>query len=135
MAEWQDIVVPKPKEPYKQNLPFRQTYNEYGYNHNNGMYSLVEENRDFRKYIENEIRMEEVKTQNILGQHITDEANRVNEHTTNEADRVNEHTTARTSYVVNTLQPKIDRIDTTVVSNTSILNQIWQKVMNMTHWI
>lgn len=131
MAEWQDIVVPKPKEPYKQNLPFRQTYNEYGYNHNNGMYSLVEENRDFRKYIENEIRMEEVKTQNILGQHITDEANRVNEHTTNEADRINEHTTARTSYVVNTLQPKIVEIDRKVEESKGVLDLIWGKVRTL----
>lgn len=120
MAEWQDIVVPKPKEPYKQNLPFRQTYNEYGYNHNNGMYSLVEENRDFRKYIENEIRMEEVKTQNILGQHITKEAN-----------RVNEHTTARTSYVVNTLQPKIDTIDSKVDESKNVLDLIWGKVRTL----
>ena len=55
MAEWTDIVIPKPKDPYRQNLPFKQTYNEYGYNHDNSIYSLVEENRDFRKYIENEI--------------------------------------------------------------------------------
>ena len=131
MAEWQDIVVPKPKEPYKQNLPFRQTYNEYGYNHNNGMYSLVEENRDFRKYIENEIRMEEVKTQNILGQHITDEANRVNLNTNTRATEIKNKIDAHHTYVVDTLQPKIEEIDRKADVNKGLLDLIWGKVRTL----
>ena len=131
MAEWQDIVVPKPKEPYKQNLPFRQTYNEYGYNHNNGMYSLVEENRDFSKYIENEIRMEEVKTQNILGQHITDEANRVNLNTNTRATEIKNKIDAHHTYVVDTLQPKIEEIDRKADVNKGLLDLIWGKVRTL----
>lgn len=135
MAEWQDIVVPKPKEPYKQNLPFRQTYNEYGYNHNNGMYSLVEENRDFRKYIENEIRMEEVKTQNILGKHITEEADRVvgrvNLNTNTRATEIKEKIDAHHTYVVDTLQPKIEEIDRKADVNKGLLDLIWGKVRTL----
>lgn len=131
MAEWQDIVVPKPKEPYKQNLPFRQTYNEYGYNHNNGMYSLVEENRDFRKYIENEIRMEEVKTQNILGKHITKEAERVNLNTNTRATEIKEKIDAHHTYVVDTLQPKIEEIDRKADVNKGLLDLIWGKVRTL----
>ena len=43
MAEWQDKVIPKPKDPYKQNLPFKQLYNEYRYNNSESYYSLIEE--------------------------------------------------------------------------------------------
>ena len=135
MAEWTDIVIPKPKDPYRQNLPFKQTYNEYGYDHNNSMYSLVEENRDFRKHIENEIKMEEVKTQNILGQHVTDEINRNIENTDTRATEIKQHVTTKADYVINTLKPDIQEIKQTVNSNTSILNKIWNKVENITHWI
>ena len=135
MAEWTDIVIPKPKDPYKQNLPFKQIYNEYGYNPNDSMYSLVEENRDFRKYIENEIRMEEVKTQNILGNHITDEINRNISNTNERATEIKNHVTQKADYVIDTLKPKIEAVDAKVTSNTSILNNIWNKVQNITHWI
>ena len=135
MAEWTDIVVPKPKEPYKQNLPFKQIYNEYGYNHNDSMYSLVEENRDFRKYIENEIRMEEVKTQNILGQHVTDEINRNIDNTDTRATEIKNLVTAKADYVINTLKPKIESVDEKVTTNTSMLQRIWDKLQGITHWI
>ena len=135
MAEWTDIVIPKPKDPYKQNLPFKQIYNEYGYNPNDSMYSLVEENRDFRKYIENEIKMEETKTQNILGNHITDEINRNISNTNARATEIKNHVTQKADYVIDTLKPKIEAVDAKVTSNTSILNNIWNKVQNITHWI
>ena len=135
MAEWTDIVIPKPKDPYKQNLPFKQIYNEYGYNPNDSMYSLVEENRDFRKYIENEIKMEEAKTQNILGNHITDEINRNISNTNARATEIKNHVTQKADYVIDTLKPKIEAVDAKVTSNTSILNNIWNKVQNITHWI
>lgn len=138
MAEWTDIVIPKPKEPYKQNLPFKQGYNEYGFNYDNSMYSLVEENRDFRKYIENEIRMEEVKTQNILGQHVTNEINRNITNTNARATEIKQKIDSHHDYVVttiNTIQPKIEDTNAKVTSNTSILNNIWEKVRNITHWI
>lgn len=135
MAEWTDIVIPKPKEPYKQNLPFKQGYNEYGFSYDNGMYSLVEENRDFREYIENEIRMEEVKTQNILGQHVTDEINRNITNTNARATEIKQKIDNHHNYVVNTIQPKIEDTNTKVTSNTSILNNIWNKVKDITHWI
>lgn len=135
MAEWTDIVIPKPKDPYRQNLPFKQTYNEYGYDHNNSMYSLVEENRDFRKHIENEIKMEEVKTQNILGQHVTDEINRNIENTNTRATEIKQHVTTKADYVINTLKPDIQEIKQTVNSNTSILQNIWNKLQGITHWI
>jgi hypothetical protein len=135
MAEWTDIVIPKPKEPYKQNLPFKQIYNEYGFNHNDSMYSLVEENRDFRKYIENEIRMEEVKTQNVLGNHITGEINRNIANTNVRAAEIKQKIDSHHDYVVNTIKPKIDDTNTKVTSNTSLLIDIWNKIQGITHWI
>ena len=135
MAEWTDIVIPKPKDPYKQNLPFKQLYNEYGFNHNDSMYSLVEENRDFRKHIENEIVMEELKTQNILGQHVTDEINRNIVNTNTRATEIKQKIDSHHDYVVDTIKPKIDDTNAKVNSNTSILNNIWNKVQGITHWI
>ena len=49
MAKWQDQIIDKPKEPFKQKLPFVHRYNDYGFDYNNQMYSITEENRDFRK--------------------------------------------------------------------------------------
>ena len=135
MAEWTDIVIPKPKEPYKQNLPFKQIYNEYGYNHNDSMYSLVEENRDFRKYIENEIRMEEVKTQNILGQHVTDEVNRNITNTNARATEIKNLVTTKADYVINTLKTKIEAVENKANENASALERIWNKLQGITHWI
>ncbi len=135
MAEWQDKVIPKPKKPYEQNLPFKQSYNEYGFNNNTTLYSLVEENRDFRKHIENEIVMEEMKTQNILGQHITDEVNRNIENTDARAEEIKEHVTTKTDYVINTLTPKIKAVENKVDENKTFLERIWNKIQSITHWI
>ena len=139
MAKWQDKTIDKPKEPYKQKLPFVSLYNEYGFDYNNEMYSIPEENRDFRKKIQYEIIMEELKTQNILGQHITDEADRtiaeVNEHTDVKTVEIKNHVTDKTNYVITTLSPKIETVDTkvnnvktTVESNQSIIANIWNKI-------
>ena len=74
-------------------------YNEYGFDYNNEMYSIPEENRDFRKKIQQEIIDEELKTQNILGQRITDEADRtigeVNGHTDVKAAEIENHITEK----------------------------------------
>ena len=128
MTKWQDKTIDKPKVPYKQKRPFVSLYNEYGFDYNNEMYSITEENRDFRKKIQHEIIMEELKTQNILGQHITDEANRI-------IQEVNDHTNIKTDYVIDTLQPKIetvetkeDTVTTKVNENKSLLDRIWTKV-------
>lgn len=142
MAKWQDKTIDKPKEPYKQKLPFVSLYNEYGFDYNNEMYSIPEENRDFRKKIQYEIIMEELKTQNILGQHITDEADRtigeVNEHTDVKTVEIKNHVTDKTNYVINTLSPKIETVDTkvnnvktTVESNQSIIANIWNKIKTL----
>ena len=139
MAKWQDKTIDKPKEPYKQKLPFVSLYNEYGFDYNNAMYSILEENRDFRKKIQYEIMKEALKTQNILGQHITDEADRtiaeVNEHTDVKTVEIKNHVTDKTNYVINTLSPKIETVDTkvnnvktTVESNQSIITNIWNKI-------
>ena len=139
MAKWQDKTIDKPKEPYKQKLPFVSLYNEYGFDYNNEMYSIPEENRDFRKKIQYEIIMEELKTQNILGQHITDEADRtieeVNEHTDVKTVEIKNHVTDKTNYVITTLSPKIETVETkvnnvktTVESNQSIITNIWNKI-------
>ena len=139
MAKWQDKTIDKPKEPFKQKLPFVNVYNDYGFDYNNKMYSIPEENRDFRKKIQHEIIMEELKTQNILGQHITDEADRtieeVNEHTDVKTVEIKNHVTDKTNYVINTLSPKIETVDTkvnnvktTVESNQSIITNIWNKI-------
>ena len=139
MAKWQDKTIDKPKEPFKQKLPFVNVYNDYGFDYNNQMYSITEENRDFRKKIQHEIIMEELKTQNILGQHITDEADRtigeVNEHTDVKTVEIKNHVTDKTNYVITTLSPKIETVDTkvnnvktTVESNQSIITNIWNKI-------
>ena len=139
MAKWQDKTIDKPKEPYKQKLPFVSLYNEYGFDYNNEMYSIPEENRDFRKKIQYEIMKEGLQTQNILGQHITDEADRtiaeVNEHTDVKTVEIKNHVTDKTNYVINTLSPKIETVDTkvnnvktTVESNQSIITNIWNKI-------
>ena len=139
MAKWQDKTIDKPKEPFKQKLPFVNAYNDYGFDYNNKMYSIPEENRDFRKKIQHEIIMEELKTQNILGQHITDEADRtieeINEHTDVKTVEIKNHVTDKTNYVINTLSPKIETVDTkvnnvktTVESNQSIITNIWNKI-------
>ena len=139
MAKWQDKTIDKPKEPPKQKLPFVHRYNDYGFDYNNQMYSITEENRDFRKKIQHEIIMEELKTQNILGQHITDEADRtigeVNEHTDVKTVEIKNHVTDKTNDVINTLSPKIETVETkvnnvktTVESNQSIITNIWNKI-------
>ena len=139
MAKWQDKTIDKPKEPYKQKLPFVSLYNEYGFDCNNAMYSISEENRDFRKKLQYEIMMEALKTQNILGQHITDEADRtigeVNEHTDVKTVEIKNHVTDKTNDVINTLSPKIETVETkvnnvktTVESNQSIITNIWNKI-------
>ena len=139
MAKWQDKTIDKPKEPLKQKLPFVNMYNDYGFDYNNKMYSIPEENRDFRKKIQYEIIMEELKTQNILGQHITDEADRtigeVNEHTDVKTVEIKNHVTDKTNDVINTLSPKIETVETkvnnvktTVESNQSIITNIWNKI-------
>ena len=139
MAKWQDQIIDKPKEPFKQKLPFVNMYNDYGFDYNNKMYSITEENRDFRKKIQHEIIMEELKTQNILGQHITDEADRtigeVNEHTDVKTVEIKNHVTDKTNDVINALSPKIETVETkvnnvktTVESNQSIITNIWNKI-------
>ena len=142
MAKWQDKTIDKPKEPYKQKLPFVSLYNEYGFDYNNQIYSIPEENRDFRKKIQYEIMKEGLQTQNILGQHITDEADRtiseVNEHTDVKTVEIKNHVTDKTNYVINTLSPKIETVDTkvnnvktTVESNQSIIANIWNKIKTL----
>lgn len=128
MTKWQDKTIDKPKVPYKQKRPFVSLYNEYGFDYNNEMYSITAENRDFRKKIQHEIIMEELKTQNILAQHITDEADRI-------IQEVNDHTNIKTDYVIDTLQPKIETVETKVDTvttkvneNKSLLDRIWTKV-------
>ena len=128
MTKWQDKTIDKPKVPYKQKRPFVSLYNEYGFDYNNEMYSITEENRDFRKKIQHEIILEELKTQNILGQDITDEATRI-------IQEVNDHTNIKTDYVIDTLQPKIETVETKVDTvttkvneNKSLLDRIWTKV-------
>ena len=115
MSKWQDIEIPKPKDQYKQNLPYKQSYNDYGFTDFNGMYSLVEENRDFRKSIQDEIVTEAVKTQNILGNHITGEADRtiseVNDNTDAHATEIKQNIQDHHNYVVNTVYGSVDHLD------------------------
>ena len=65
MTKWQDITIEKPKEKKKYSQTPVVSYGDYGFVTDFGSYSLHEENRDFRKHIQNEIVMEELKTQNI----------------------------------------------------------------------
>ncbi len=143
MGKWQDIELPEKKEPYKQNLKYRQTYNDYGFTDFNGMYSLVEENRDFRQSIQEEIVVESIKAQNKLGNHITDETDRniseVDENTNARATEIKQKIQEHHNYVVNTVYPKIQTVETkadtiiTKVDNSkSVIDQIWNKIRN---WI
>lgn len=139
MAKWVDKTMEKPKEPYKQNIKFKNSYNDYGFDYNNTMYSIPEENRDFRKNIQYEIVMEEMKTQNILGQHITDETDRaiqeVNENTDTRATEVKNLINVKTDYIITTLSNKITRVEnkvdnatTKIEQNKTLLDTIWAKV-------
>jgi len=144
MSKWQDITIDKPKEPYKPKKQFKYAYGDYGFDtYDTYMYSLVEENRDFRKDIQNEIVMEELKTQNILGNHITGEADRtieeVNENTDTRATEIKQKIQEHHNYVINTVYPKIQEIDgevetitTKVDSNRTVIDNIWNKVRS---WI
>lgn len=145
MAKWEDKTIDKPKEPFKQKLPFVNLYNDYGFDYNNEMYTIPEEIRDFRKKIQNEIIMEHLNTQNTLGKHISEEADRtiqeVNDHTDVKTIEIKNHVTERTNYVINTLSPKIESVQTTVnsvkttvESNTSKLTEIWNKIKDITYW-
>lgn len=146
MSKWQDIEIPEKKEPYKQNLKYRQTYNDYGFTDFNGMYSLVEENRDFRQSIQEEIVVESIKAQNKLGGHVTDETDRniseVDENTNARATEIKQKIQEHHNYVVNTVYPKIQTVDTKVDTANSkadtiitkvdnsrgVIDQIWNKV-------
>ena len=146
MTKWEDITIEKPKDPYKQNLPFKQRYGDYGLIDFHSIYTLHEENRDFRKSIQNEIVMEEMRTQNILGQHITDEADRtiseVNENTDTRATEIKQKIQEHHNYVVNTVYPRIQSIDTKVDNanskldttiakvneNKTVIDNIWEKI-------
>lgn len=142
MSKWTDKTFEKPKEKTKQNLPFINHYNDWGFGGNDGFYSIPEENRDFRKHIENEIVMEEVKTQNVLGQHITDEIDRNIENTDKRAEEINANIdTSRedvkskikeaNDYVVNTVYPEIKTVETKVDENKTLLDTIWNKVSQL----
>lgn len=143
MSKWEDITVEKPKEPYKPKTYNSQNYSDWGFSDANNIYTLVEENRDFRKSIQYEIVMESVKTQNVLGNHITDEADRtiqeVNDNTDERATELKQKISEHHNYVINTVYPKIQEIDsevetlTTKVDNSrSVIDNIWNKVRN---WI
>ena len=135
MTQWKDKEIPEKKEPYKQKLPFKQIYNEYGYNGADAYYSLNEERRDFRKNIQEEIVVEGINTQNVLGRHISEETDRNIENTDERAEEIKEQVASKAEYVIDTLSPKIDAVDSKVTSNTTVLNSIWDKVKNITHWI
>lgn len=139
MTKWSDNTIDKPKEKYNQNLPFKNHYNDWGFGSNDNFYSIPEENRDFRKHIENEIIMEEMKTQNILGQHITDEIDRNIENTDKRANEINANIDTSkeeikdkiketNDYVVNTVYPEIKTVETKVDNNKTLLDTIWNKV-------
>jgi len=131
MAEWIDKEVPKPKEPYKQNLPIKPNYNDYGFDSSVISYSLPEEHRDFRKKIQNEIIMEEIRTQNVLGKHVSEEINRNISNTNTRATEIKNHVATKADYVINTLQPKIetvkqkvDTVEQKVEENKGLLNRL-----------
>lgn len=142
MAQWTDKTLEKPKKKPKYNTYFSNLYNEYGFDYNSGIYSIPEERRDFRKKIQNEIIMEEMKTQNILGQHVTDEINRNIENTDKRAKELNKNIDDSreelkgdiknvNDYVVNTVYPKIQTVETKVEQNKSLLDTIWNKVTQL----
>lgn len=131
MSRWQEIVVDKPVEKPKQKLPFKQMYEEYGFDHANGAYTIPEEIRHFRKHIQNEIVMEHIRTQNVLGNHITGEIDRNIENTDARATEIKAKIDNHHNYVVNTVKPDIDAIKSNVdevkstqTSQGNILSQI-----------
>ena len=135
MAKWQNIVIEEPEEKKKQNLPIIYNYNEYGFGLNNGIYSLPEENRDFRKRIQKQIKTEAINTQNVLGNHISDETDRNIENTDARATEIKQKIQDHHNYVVNTIKPELNTIKqntedikTTQADHTSRLAQIWNKI-------
>lgn len=131
MSRWQEIVIPKPPEKTKQKLPFKQLFNEYGFDYEAFTYTIPEEIRDFRKHIQNEIVMEHVRTQNVLGNHITGETDRNIENTDARAREIKAKIDNHHNYVINTMKSEIDEIksDTETIKETqsnhgSLLAQI-----------
>ena len=135
MARWQNIVIDEPKPKKIQSLPIIYNYNDYGFDYGNKMYSLPEENRDFRKRIENKIVTEHINTQNVLGNHISDEIDRNIENTDTRANEIKQKIQEHHSYVINTVKPELDTIKqntqdikATQSEHTSRLAQIWNKI-------
>jgi uncharacterized coiled-coil DUF342 family protein len=91
-------------------------YNEYGFGNNAQIYSLNEENRDFRKKIQNDISSESDDIQELVTQHVTDETNR----TISKID-------------TNTVQIRedIQSVEQKVDENKSLLDMIWEKVSSL----
>ena len=76
MAKWQDQIIDKPKEPFKQKLPFVHRYNDYGFDYENvcriyadGIKSLnFDETKEFLEYLnDNSILKDVDKNGKILG--------------------------------------------------------------------
>jgi hypothetical protein len=99
---------------------------------------LPEENRDFRKSIQNEIVMEHVRTQNVLGNHITVEIDRNIDNTDERATEIKQKIDNHHTYVVNTVKPELDTIKTntenikaTQAAHTTTLENIWNNVRSL----
>ena len=147
MAKWQDKTSPKPKEKRKDKSSRRNRFYDYGIYDEDYLLTFPEETRNTIKAIQHEIVMEHMKTQNVLGNHITEETDRaiqeVNDNTDTRASEINANiddtrTKVRqdianvNTYIVHTLYPKTQEIDTEVEGVSGRVNTIDSKVDTLT---
>ena len=129
MAKWQDKTSPKPKEREKNRQDRKSRFYDYGIYDEDYLLTFPQETRNTIKEIQHEIIMEHMKTQNVLGNHVTEETDRaikeVNDNTNARANEINANIDdSRTkirqdisnvnTYIINTLYPKVQEVDTEV---------------------
>ena len=147
MAKWQDKTSPKPKGKRKDKTNRRSRFYDYGIYDDDYLLTFPEETRNTIKEIQHEIIMEHMKTQNALGNHITEETDRaiqeINDNTDTRASEINANiddtrTKVRqdianvNTYIVHTLYPKTQEIDTEVEGVSGRVNTIDSKVDTLT---
>ena len=91
---------------------------DYGFSEQSYVYTLCEERRDWRKFIEKHITLakEEImgkdeegnlvsvsKAENDVKEHVTNSENSIKEHVTNSENSINAHTTEKTSLILNAI--------------------------------
>lgn len=124
-----------------------QNYNLYNYNDDDTCYTWIEESRNWRRHQHGHLSEEAIQimnhidsTEKYLFDHVETKAEEIKEHFTNAKNDINnnvvnskneikEHVTNAKNEIVNNY---VAEIKTTVKSNNSILNNIWNKINSWT---